>query len=159
MSQLICILNPRWLALKTLAVLAVQIKPSRWVCWRFVLTWWKQQRANQVEIYVSQQELLRNCHCFTALTLSGFSGALKSGLNISSIVTVDPTRQTPRGFFSQANNKARTLTATHQLLNKENCFTYPIYMTVWPHSQRVLPLLPPFGIFVVLFCTYRDTFL
>lgn len=70
------------------------------------------------------------CHCSAVLTLSGFSGALTSGLNISCIVVVDPTRQTHRGFFSQTDNKARIHTATHELQSGENCFTYPIYMTV-----------------------------
>lgn len=95
------------------------------------------------------------CPRSTALTLCGFSGALKSGLNISCVVVVDPMRQTPRGFFSRTDNQGRTRTATQELLSRESCFTYPVYMAV---RDRILPLLPPFGRFVVLFCTYRDTF-
>lgn len=66
----------------------------------------------------------------TTFTLAGLSGPLKSGLNISCLLNVDPLRQTARGFFSKADSKARNHTATHQLLNQDNCFTYPIYMTV-----------------------------
>ncbi|KAM9363270.1 integrin alpha-L [Symphorus nematophorus] len=64
-----------------------------------------------------------------------------SGLNITYMLNVDPTRQTPRGFFSKTNRKARNLTATYNLMETMTCFNYSIYM-----PKCVKDTLSPIGI-------------
>uniref|UniRef100_A0A8C4EYV9 VWFA domain-containing protein n=1 Tax=Dicentrarchus labrax TaxID=13489 RepID=A0A8C4EYV9_DICLA len=67
--------------------------------------------------------------CFEmAETTKSNAGAMSSGLNISYVIDVDPMRQTYRGFFSQTDKKARNLTSTYTLREKETCFNYSIYM-------------------------------
>ncbi|XP_061581094.1 integrin alpha-D isoform X2 [Cololabis saira] len=55
-------------------------------------------------------------------------GAASSGLNITYTLSIDPMRQTHRGLFSRTDRKAKNLTSTHNLINKETCFTYSTYM-------------------------------
>uniref|UniRef100_A0A8C4F4P2 VWFA domain-containing protein n=1 Tax=Dicentrarchus labrax TaxID=13489 RepID=A0A8C4F4P2_DICLA len=70
---------------------------------------------------------LRACFEMVEITKSK-AGAISSGLNISYILDVDPMRQTHRGFFSQTDEKARNLTSTYELRDKNTCFPYTIYM-------------------------------
>ncbi|XP_056891585.1 integrin alpha-D isoform X1 [Takifugu flavidus] len=80
--------------------------------------------------------------CFhMAEATKSVAGSLKSGLNISCFINVDPLRQMSRGFFNETGSKARNHTATHELLDKENCFSYRIYMT-----ECVRDTLSPIGI-------------
>uniref|UniRef100_A0A8P4G3Z1 VWFA domain-containing protein n=1 Tax=Dicentrarchus labrax TaxID=13489 RepID=A0A8P4G3Z1_DICLA len=67
--------------------------------------------------------------CFEMVEITkSKAGAISSGLNISYILDVDPMRQTHRGFFSQTDEKARNLTSTYELRDKNTCFPYTIYM-------------------------------
>ncbi|XP_068607014.1 integrin alpha-D [Brachionichthys hirsutus] len=51
-----------------------------------------------------------------------------SALNISYMLNVDPTRQTHRGFFSQNDHKARTLTSALELRNEDTCSDHTLYI-------------------------------
>ncbi|KAK5866566.1 hypothetical protein PBY51_020749 [Eleginops maclovinus] len=68
---------------------------------------------------------------------------MSSTLNISYTIDVDPTRQTYRGFFSQTDRKARNLTSTYELRDKDICFNHSIYMqkcvkdTLTPISLKI----------------------
>ncbi|KAL3067537.1 hypothetical protein OYC64_017292 [Pagothenia borchgrevinki] len=54
---------------------------------------------------------------------------MSSTLNISYSIDVDPTRTTMyRGFFSETDRKARNLTSTPELRDKDTCFNHSIYM-------------------------------
>ncbi|XP_044044756.1 integrin alpha-D [Siniperca chuatsi] len=67
--------------------------------------------------------------CFEMVeTTKSKAGAMSSGLNISYTLNVDPMRQTYRGFFSKTNEKARNLTNTFEMMDKDTCFNYSIYM-------------------------------
>ncbi|KAM7393612.1 hypothetical protein PAMP_020470 [Pampus punctatissimus] len=67
--------------------------------------------------------------CFEMVeTTKSKAGAIKSGLNISYMLDVDPTRQIYRGFFKQSGRKSRNLFSTYILTDKETCFNYSIYM-------------------------------
>ncbi|XP_040892771.1 integrin alpha-L-like [Toxotes jaculatrix] len=63
-------------------------------------------------------------------TTNSKPGTVNSGLNISYTIDVDPMRQTHRGFFSPTDRKARNLTSTYELRDKETCFSYPIHMPI-----------------------------
>lgn len=82
----------------------------------------------------------RICRQRRSLSFTSFLGSLKSGLNISCFVNVDPLRQMSRGFFNVTGSKARNHTATQQILDRENCFTYRIYMTVRPFGSEIWSL-------------------
>nr|XP_057925143.1 integrin alpha-D isoform X2 [Doryrhamphus excisus] len=69
---------------------------------------------------------LNVCFHMTETTMSK-AGALKTGLNISYTLNVDPMRQSHRGFFR--DRKTRSLSFTFELLNEETCFQYSINMT------------------------------
>ncbi|KAM3624674.1 uncharacterized protein V6R79_026459 [Siganus canaliculatus] len=56
------------------------------------------------------------------------SGAWRSGLTITYMLDVDPMRQVYRGFFSQTDRKARSITAELELLDEDTCFNHSIYM-------------------------------
>nr|XP_019939706.1 PREDICTED: integrin alpha-M-like [Paralichthys olivaceus] len=60
-------------------------------------------------------------------TTQSHDDVMSSGLNISYIVNVDPTRQTYRGFFEN-NKKARNHTSTCNLRAIETCFNHSVYM-------------------------------
>ncbi|XP_059199834.1 integrin alpha-M-like [Centropristis striata] len=67
--------------------------------------------------------------CFEMVeTTKSKAAAMSSGLNISFTLDVDPTRQIFRGFFSQTDKKARNVTTTAELRDKNTCFSYNIYM-------------------------------
>ncbi|XP_054460569.1 integrin alpha-D [Anoplopoma fimbria] len=67
--------------------------------------------------------------CFEMVEATKNNPATKSsGLNISYMLIVDPTRQTFRGFFSETDRKARNLTSTYELKDGNNCFNYFVYM-------------------------------
>ncbi|KAF3851882.1 hypothetical protein F7725_005237 [Dissostichus mawsoni] len=53
---------------------------------------------------------------------------MSSTLNISYSIDVDPTRTMYRGFFSETDRKARNLTSTPELRDKDTCFNHSIYM-------------------------------
>ncbi|XP_031140267.1 integrin alpha-D isoform X2 [Sander lucioperca] len=56
------------------------------------------------------------------------AAAMDLGLNISYTLTVDPKRQTYRGFFSETDKKARNITSTYELIDANTCFNFSIYM-------------------------------
>ncbi|XP_041839737.1 integrin alpha-D [Melanotaenia boesemani] len=66
-------------------------------------------------------------------TTKSKQGAAKSGMNISYTLSVDPIRKIHRGFFSPTDEKARTLTSSYKLTDKETCFNYSIFM---PHCVK-----------------------
>ncbi|XP_061536738.1 integrin alpha-D isoform X2 [Phycodurus eques] len=67
--------------------------------------------------------------CFEMVeTTKSKAGAMKLGLNISYKIDVDPMRQSHRGFFSPSDRKSRNLTFTYELLEKDKCFRYLVYM-------------------------------
>ncbi|XP_035515426.1 integrin alpha-M [Morone saxatilis] len=67
--------------------------------------------------------------CFEMVEITkSKAGAMSSGLTIRYVLDVDPMRQTHRGFFSQTDEKARNLTSTYTLRDKDTCFSYSIYM-------------------------------
>ncbi|XP_037115955.1 integrin alpha-D isoform X1 [Syngnathus acus] len=69
--------------------------------------------------------------CFGIVeTTKSKPGSTKLGLNISYMLDVDPMRQSHRGFFSQSDSKSRSLTFTYELLEKDKCFLYLIYMPI-----------------------------
>lgn len=51
-----------------------------------------------------------------------------SGIGISVMLNVDPTRQTYRGFFNENEKKSRNISNTYELTNNETCFNYSISM-------------------------------
>ncbi|KAI4832766.1 hypothetical protein KUCAC02_015715 [Chaenocephalus aceratus] len=53
---------------------------------------------------------------------------ISSTLNISYSIDVDPMRTIYRGFFSETDRKARKLTSTPELRDKDTCFNHSIYM-------------------------------
>uniref|UniRef100_A0AAQ5YWQ5 VWFA domain-containing protein n=1 Tax=Amphiprion ocellaris TaxID=80972 RepID=A0AAQ5YWQ5_AMPOC len=55
-------------------------------------------------------------------------GAESSQMNISYTISVDPRRPISRGFFSETDKKARNLTTTFELEDKQLCFNHSIYM-------------------------------
>uniref|UniRef100_A0AAX7SWS1 VWFA domain-containing protein n=1 Tax=Astatotilapia calliptera TaxID=8154 RepID=A0AAX7SWS1_ASTCA len=65
----------------------------------------------------------------------------RSGLNITFTVAVDPMRQKYRGFFSQTDKTARSLTSTYEMLDETACFNFSIYM-----HKCVSELLSPISI-------------
>ncbi|XP_070775265.1 integrin alpha-L [Enoplosus armatus] len=80
--------------------------------------------------------------CFEMVeTTKSKAGAMSSGLNITYTLDVDPIRQTHRGFFSPTDKKARNLTSTFRLMDKDTCFNYSIYM-----PKCVRDTLSPIGI-------------
>ncbi|XP_061686595.1 integrin alpha-D isoform X2 [Syngnathoides biaculeatus] len=67
--------------------------------------------------------------CFEMVeTTKSTPGAVTLGLNISYKLDVDPKRQSHRGFFSPSDGKLRNRTFTHELLEKETCFPFHVYM-------------------------------
>ncbi|KAL3995845.1 TBC1 domain family member 20 [Sarotherodon galilaeus] len=67
--------------------------------------------------------------------------AVRSGLNITFTLAVDPMRQKHRGFFSQTDKTARSLTSTYEMLDETACFNFSIYM-----HKCVSELLSPISI-------------
>ncbi|XP_005746104.1 integrin alpha-M-like isoform X2 [Pundamilia nyererei] len=67
--------------------------------------------------------------------------AVRSGLNITFTVAVDPMRQKYLGFFSQTDKTARSLTSTYEMLDETACFNFSIYM-----HKCVSELLSPISI-------------
>ncbi|XP_072240244.1 integrin alpha-M [Leuresthes tenuis] len=62
-------------------------------------------------------------------TTKNNSGAAGSGLNILYTLNVEPTRETPRGFFIQKEKKTKNLTSTfYQMVDKKKCIMHDIYM-------------------------------
>uniref|UniRef100_A0A3Q1BMF0 VWFA domain-containing protein n=1 Tax=Amphiprion ocellaris TaxID=80972 RepID=A0A3Q1BMF0_AMPOC len=56
------------------------------------------------------------------------AAAESSQMNISYTISVDPRRPISRGFFSETDKKARNLTTTFELEDKQLCFNHSIYM-------------------------------
>ncbi|XP_039469990.1 integrin alpha-L-like isoform X2 [Oreochromis aureus] len=67
--------------------------------------------------------------------------AVRSGLNITFTLAVDPMRQKHRGVFSQTDKTARSLTSTYEMLDETACFNFSIYM-----HECVSNLLSPISI-------------
>ncbi|XP_063333034.1 integrin alpha-L-like [Pelmatolapia mariae] len=67
--------------------------------------------------------------------------AVRSGLNITFTLAVDPMRQKHRGFFNQTDKTARSLTSTYEILDETACFNFSIYM-----HKCVSELLSPISI-------------
>ncbi|XP_077427955.1 integrin alpha-M [Vanacampus margaritifer] len=92
----------------------------------------KKISTDQIDCSASTDAILPMANltvCFEMVeTTKSKAGAMKLGLNISYILNVDPKRQAHRGFFSQSDRKSRILTFTYEMLDKETCFLYPIYM-------------------------------
>ncbi|KAJ0050840.1 hypothetical protein NL108_008186, partial [Boleophthalmus pectinirostris] len=66
--------------------------------------------------------------CFEMLEATKSSaGAVKTGLNISYSLDVDPMRQMFRGFFNSTKSKRRNLTETYELRDRETCFNHSVY--------------------------------
>ncbi|KAK2815603.1 hypothetical protein Q5P01_026070 [Channa striata] len=67
--------------------------------------------------------------CFEMVeTTKSKAGTISSRLNVSYTLDVDPMRQTHRCFFSPTDRKAKSLTSTFELRDKDACFNYTIYM-------------------------------
>ncbi|XP_036940730.1 integrin alpha-L-like isoform X2 [Acanthopagrus latus] len=62
-------------------------------------------------------------------------------INISYTLRVDPTRQIIRGTFNQNDRKAKNVTSTAVLRDKDTCFNYSVYM-----PKCVIDTLSPISI-------------
>uniref|UniRef100_A0A3Q3VZT2 VWFA domain-containing protein n=1 Tax=Mola mola TaxID=94237 RepID=A0A3Q3VZT2_MOLML len=80
--------------------------------------------------------------CFEVIEMTKRNaGEPSSGLNISCMFDVDPLRQASRGFFSQADKKARNHNIVYTLWENYTCFNYSVHMPVC-----VKDTLSPLGI-------------
>ncbi|KAM9857426.1 integrin alpha-L [Aulostomus maculatus] len=70
---------------------------------------------------------LTACFDMTEATNSN-AEAMNLGLNISYTLDVDLMRQTSRGFFNETGRKARSLTSTYELQDKETCLNHTVYL-------------------------------
>ncbi|XP_030280862.1 integrin alpha-L-like isoform X2 [Sparus aurata] len=80
--------------------------------------------------------------CFEMVeTTKSKAGAISSGLNILYTLHVDPTRQIIRGSFNQNDRKAKNVTSTVVLRDKDTCFIHSVYM-----PKCVIDTLSPISI-------------
>ena len=92
--------------------------------------------------YIEQDKLVANCHKIPQqnfvkrlLSVAEIKASLKNSIallkqlnpNCTIIFTLSPVRHIKDGFVANANNKARLLTAIHEVIDEQSTYYFPSY--------------------------------